>query len=792
MTERIQPQCKGATAAGRECHLRVPMMFLLLRDGTARSARMVYLAICQTPTIKAVRSSSQMSKLTSSEGLMAQEILFSQRRTLHKRRESAPVAITPQVMHPSPFLFALAAAASAYAACSSGTATVSGNFKLSAYNPATETSSTLNLLNVYTQPGASYNILSTSSGPSAGVNEYSLTNGVLTGIPSSQYLSPINYIGLETPPSDESIYPTAGPWLLFSNIYTPPAVFCSVPDPTSGLDILSLNGFTNLFSVCESSFYAPFPNVYALIFNASSTAQRDEPDTYDGSSCIPIDVANGRERMNACTLRHAKKSGYSYAPRIFGDATQAPTEDQIEPTLDPWLLFSNEPEGALPAPFCSAPGSITGFDIFTRNGFTNLLSICSTALRDVETSPLMFNLSSTSRIIEIAIRLTCDARRRAAATLCATSIIDTRTHPPSQLWNTTIFRSWFSLLGYSESQVIDFLCDAIADVVATMSAGLPNTDSPLNKRRRIEEEEIDVNIKKHDSLWFEDGNVVLQAENTLFRVHQSMLSRNSEVFDGMFSVPRPDDTEQLEGIPVVKLYDDPYELADFLDVLYNGVKFQSHSHKPHYVVIQSLLRLSSKYCVDYLRSEALFQLERMFPADISTFDSYAKGENPISFELADRVSAANLTREMNLTVLHYRALYHCAIMPTKYLISGILHSRGTLVKLSDEDLILCLGRGRMRLTLATCQMMDQAFHIPLPNCPRPRECQDCLRRIYDANRAHPSVVTYVALENSDNWIEKAFTGNPQTKVCANCIRAVKDKATELRGEILKNLGTCFT
>jgi BTB/POZ domain len=34
--------------------------------------------------------------------------------------------------------------------------------------------------------------------------------------------------------------------------------------------------------------------------------------------------------------------------------------------------------------------------------------------------------------------------------------------------------------------------------------------------------------------WFPDGNVVLQVESTLFRVHRSILSMHSEVFHGMF------------------------------------------------------------------------------------------------------------------------------------------------------------------------------------------------------------------------------------------------------------------
>lgn len=58
------------------------------------------------------------------------------------------------------FVTALAAAASAYAACSVGTDTVTSNFKLSAYNTATGTTTPLNLLVAYVETETAYHVLS--------------------------------------------------------------------------------------------------------------------------------------------------------------------------------------------------------------------------------------------------------------------------------------------------------------------------------------------------------------------------------------------------------------------------------------------------------------------------------------------------------------------------------------------------------------------------------------------------------------------------------------------------------
>lgn len=78
----------------------------------------------------------------------------------------------------------------------------------------------------------------------------------------------------------------------------------------------------------------------------------------------------------------------------------------------------------------------------------------------------------------------------------------------------------------------------------------------------------------HAELCFHDGNIVLLAENTYFRVHKSVLSRHSSVFDDMLSVPQPSpaagtDDGLIEGCSVVSLSDKAIDLAVILSVLYN-------------------------------------------------------------------------------------------------------------------------------------------------------------------------------------------------------------------------------
>jgi hypothetical protein len=63
---------------------------------------------------------------------------------------------------------------------------------------------------------------------------------------------------------------------------------------------------------------------------------------------------------------------------------------------------------------------------------------------------------------------------------------------------------------------------------------------------------------RSSKVWYSDGNLVLQAEDMLFKVHRSILIQRSKVFSDMLAVTQPDNPlEQLvDGCEVVQLRDD--------------------------------------------------------------------------------------------------------------------------------------------------------------------------------------------------------------------------------------------
>ncbi len=78
--------------------------------------------------------------------------------------------------------------------------------------------------------------------------------------------------------------------------------------------------------------------------------------------------------------------------------------------------------------------------------------------------------------------------------------------------------------------------------------------------------------------WVSDGNVVLSAissdknRTVLFRIHKSLLSDQSGVFETMFGLPVPQDQENVEaesyeGLPLVRMPDTAEQVEALLNAL---------------------------------------------------------------------------------------------------------------------------------------------------------------------------------------------------------------------------------
>ena len=81
--------------------------------------------------------------------------------------------------------------------------------------------------------------------------------------------------------------------------------------------------------------------------------------------------------------------------------------------------------------------------------------------------------------------------------------------------------------------------------------------------------QLSIDGMRRGSIWYDDGSLVLQVQQTQFRVHRSLLCQYSEIFRDMCyaSMPGPDE-EFVEGCPVVELADNVEDWHHVLTALF--------------------------------------------------------------------------------------------------------------------------------------------------------------------------------------------------------------------------------
>ncbi|KAF7370411.1 BTB domain-containing protein [Mycena sanguinolenta] len=161
------------------------------------------------------------------------------------------------------------------------------------------------------------------------------------------------------------------------------------------------------------------------------------------------------------------------------------------------------------------------------------------------------------------------------------------------------------------------------------------------KRKRTEDA-----IMKNSNFWFRDGSIVLQAANTQFRVHWSVLARHSSVFRDMQELPQPSDEPTVDGCPVIHLSDDPTDMEYILNMLYNPA-FLAQKTLP-LAAIGALIRLGRKYDFEELVQLAAARITSETPTTLKEYDTFEPDYQAIVYYPGLEFDIVTLASENNL------------------------------------------------------------------------------------------------------------------------------------------------
>ncbi|KLO13579.1 hypothetical protein SCHPADRAFT_355310 [Schizopora paradoxa] len=137
--------------------------------------------------------------------------------------------------------------------------------------------------------------------------------------------------------------------------------------------------------------------------------------------------------------------------------------------------------------------------------------------------------------------------------------------------------------------------------------------------------------KRHDTLWFSDGNIVLSAvesstgDTIVFCIHKSSLARQSKVFESMFELPQGADTgdgvvEAYGGLnlPLVRVPDAAEDVEALLNALHDPLPLSQRSLLSDTPLrLRKALHMASKYLMDDLRAKLIRILEQEWPPNLN-------------------------------------------------------------------------------------------------------------------------------------------------------------------------------
>ncbi|KAG8946416.1 hypothetical protein FRC04_011862 [Tulasnella sp. 424] len=169
---------------------------------------------------------------------------------------------------------------------------------------------------------------------------------------------------------------------------------------------------------------------------------------------------------------------------------------------------------------------------------------------------------------------------------------------------------------------------------------------------------------RHEEFYYEDGNICLQAENTIFRLLKSQLARQSDMFTDMFFVGGEQqgilvEGEVYDGVPLVRVEERAEDWTIVCQLLWNP---PADERPKDFDTIASVLRISTKYSMDKLRKCFVKWFE-----EATLHSAHRFGANPLPI-LEHYDSKPNLaakvivvTKECDVQSVLPVALYYVAV-----------------------------------------------------------------------------------------------------------------------------------
>ncbi|KAJ7902098.1 hypothetical protein B0H14DRAFT_2428823 [Mycena olivaceomarginata] len=307
------------------------------------------------------------------------------------------------------------------------------------------------------------------------------------------------------------------------------------------------------------------------------------------------------------------------------------------------------------------------------------------------------------------------------------------------------------------------------------------------------------NMARRDSEFYHyDGNIVLSAKDKenrtiYFRLHKSILAKQSPIFADMFTAASP--VDQYDGVPLVVMPgDDADEMRAFIALFYEPQCITTILEETSFTFkLLGPARLANKYQVDWISKMIVSQLEKSWPStlqgwlifaynesesDIRSYDAMGDpswGDKTLELrEFPEPVSSILLARECNAT----------SILPCAFL--ELLRRHPEVVDASLERSLLSLHDSH-RLLLARERIgrwyADHGWKLTL--CQSDKLCQVTL--------LHASIELAKQISRDGHALQLSIRGDNyrSDRMCPGCKTEFVKEVQALENDFFEQLSSFF-
>lgn len=295
------------------------------------------------------------------------------------------------------------------------------------------------------------------------------------------------------------------------------------------------------------------------------------------------------------------------------------------------------------------------------------------------------------------------------------------------------------------------------------------------------------------SCWFEDGNVVLQAQSSIFKVYKGLLSQESEVFKSMFALPQSSTgpSELYDGCPLVVLQDSAADVRVFIQAIFDHkYAFLSFWQKKVQFTrfssfltdklnlsstCASLLTITTKYQAQRLRQRVMAPLSLAFPDTLAGYRIAVKesagihsflNKGPSSWGWDERTAIANAARRSGTSILLPAFLLSSCLRN----LDDILQSHG-LGEVNRDAIITAIPKLSVAAREGVHAALFSSDRDLSPNCAQPVKC-------YQARHARTTEI-----EERPNvfnpFHKRAMPSVPERRLCEVCAMRIADSEAKM-------------